>query len=210
MTRCHAYKAEWARYETNPGDSRVPPRKDLRLEALVDIMDGRIRIHAHSYRADEILMLMRVAERFDFKIDVFTHVLEGYRVADEMAAHGAAGSTFSDWWQYKREAFDAIPHNAAIMNEHGVLTGLNSDIPSLQNFMHMEIPKPVKYGGASKLDALRMLTLNPARMMYLASDDTTELTVVPMVTISQGTTSVKFDLVVQDDPEIDGTNHFLL
>jgi len=167
FTAAQAYKAEWDRYNANPRRFRVPPRRDLRLEALVAIMEGRIRIHAHSYRSDEILMLMRVAERFGFKIDVFTHVLEGYRVASEMAAHGAAGSTFSDWWQYKREAFDAIPHNAAIMHQHGVLTSLNSDIPWLQSFMHLEIPKPVKYGGVSRLEALQMLTLNPARMMYL-------------------------------------------
>ncbi len=167
FTAARAYKAEWERYDSNPRDFRVPPRRDLRLEALVDIMDGRIRIHAHSYRSDEILMLMRVAERFGFKIDVFTHVLEGYRVATEMAQHGAAGSTFTDWWQYKREAYDAIPHNAAIMQQHGVLTGINSDIPWLQSFMHLEIPKSVKYGGVSQLDALRMLTLNPARMMYI-------------------------------------------
>ena len=167
FTAAQAYRDEWARYERNRRAFRVPPRRDLRLEALVDIMESRIRIHAHSYRSDEILMLMRVAERFGFRIDVFTHVLEGYRVADEMAAHGAAGSTFSDNWQYKREAFDAIPHNAAIMHEHGVLTSLNSDIPSRQPFMHLEIARPVKYGGVSQLDALRMLTLNPARMMYI-------------------------------------------
>jgi imidazolonepropionase-like amidohydrolase len=167
FTAAQEYKAEWDRYRANPRRYRVPPRRDLRLEALVDIMEGRIRIHAHSYRSDEILMLMRVAERFGFRIDVFTHVLEGYRVANEMATHGAAGSTFSDWWQYKREAFDAIPFNAAIMHDHGILTSLNSDIPWLQSFMHLEIAKPVKYGGVSKLEALRMLTLNPARMMYI-------------------------------------------
>ena len=128
-------------------------------------MTGRIRVHAHSYRSDEILMLMRVAERFNFKIDVFTHVLEGYKVASEMAAHGAAGSTFSDWWQYKLEAYDAIPHNAAVMHEHGVLTGINSDISSYQPFMIHQMAKPVRYGGVSKEDALRMLTLNPAKMM---------------------------------------------
>ena len=167
FTAARAYGAEWNRFRENPGAFPVPPRRDLRLEALVDIMEGRIRIHAHSYRADEILMLIRVAERFGFRIDVFTHVMEGYRVATEMAEHGAAGSTFSDWWQYKLEAYESIPHNAAIMHQHGVLTAINSDIPSLQPFMHREIVKPVKYGGVSELEALQMLTLNPARMMYL-------------------------------------------
>ncbi len=167
FTAAQAYRAEWDRFRENPGAFPAPPRRDLRLEALVDIMEGRIRIHAHSYRADEILMLIRVAERFGFRIDVFTHVMEGYRVATEMAEHGAAGSTFSDWWQYKLEAYESIPHNAAIMHQHGVLTAINSDIPSLQPFMHREIVKPVKYGGVSELEALQMLTLFPARMMYL-------------------------------------------
>ena len=167
FTAAQAYRAEWNSFRADPGAFPVPPRRDLRLEALVDIMEGRIRIHAHSYRADEILMLIRLAERFGFRIDVFTHVMEGYRVATEMAEHGAAGSTFSDWWQYKLEAFESIPHNAAIMHQHGVLTAINSDIPSLQPFMHREIVKPVKYGGVSELEALQMLTLFPARMMYL-------------------------------------------
>jgi imidazolonepropionase-like amidohydrolase len=167
FTAAQAYRAEWNGFRENPAAFPVPPRRDLRLEALVDIMEGRIRIHAHSYRADEILMLIRLAERFGFRIDVFTHVMEGYRVATEMAAHGAGGSTFSDWWQYKLEAYESIPHNAAIMHQHGVLTAINSDIPSLQPFMHREIVKPVKYGGVSELEALQMLTLNPARMMYL-------------------------------------------
>jgi len=165
FTAARQYQAEWQRYEDDPGDFRVPPRRDLRLEAIVDILDGNIKVHAHSYRSDEILMLMRVAERHGFRIDAFTHVLEGYRVADEMAEHGAAGSTFTDWWQYKLEANDAIPYNAALMQEAGVLTGINSDIPWLQSFMHLEIAKPIKYGGVSRLDALRMLTLNPATML---------------------------------------------
>jgi imidazolonepropionase-like amidohydrolase len=165
FTAAQRYAAEWERYRENPRDFRVPPRRDLRLEALVDILQGRIKIHAHSYRSDEILMLMRIAERFGFKIDAFTHVLEGYRVAAEMAEHGAAGSTFSDWWQYKLEAYDAVPHNAALMHEAGVLTSINSDIPWLQSFMHLEIAKPMKYGGVSRLTALQMLTLNPATIL---------------------------------------------
>jgi imidazolonepropionase-like amidohydrolase len=168
FTAARQYADEWGRYRENPRAFRVPPRRDLRLEALVDIMEGRIRVHAHSYRSDEIVMLMRVAERFGFKIDVFTHVLEGYKVADEMAAHGAGGSTFSDWWGYKLEAYDAIPYNAAIMREHGVLTTLNSDIPWLQSFMVYEFNKPVKYGGVSREEALRMLTRYPAEQLLIA------------------------------------------
>ena len=162
-----AYRQAWDDYRANPAAHRIPPRRDLRLEALVDIMEGRIRVHAHSYRSDEIVMLIRVAERFGFKIDVFTHVLEGYKVADEMAAHGAGGSTFSDWWQYKLEAYDAIPYNATIMREHGVVTSLNSDIPWLQSFLREEMSKPVKYGAVSPEDALRMLTLYPAMQLRI-------------------------------------------
>lgn len=168
FTAAQDYKRAWDEYRRNPRGHRVPPRRDLRLEALVDIMEGRIRVHAHSYRSDEIVMLMRVAERFGFKIDVFTHVLEGYKVAEEMARHGAGGSTFSDWWMYKLEAYDAIPYNAAVMHRHGVLTSLNSDIPWLQSFMVYEMNKPVKYGGVSREEALRMLTRYPAEQLLIA------------------------------------------
>ncbi|MBI4540097.1 MAG: amidohydrolase family protein [Gemmatimonadetes bacterium] len=167
FSAAQAYQKAWDDYRANPKKYRVPPRRDLRLEALAEILEGRIRVHAHSYRSDEIVMLMRVAERFGFRIDAFTHVLEGYKVASELKAHGAGASTFSDWWMYKLEAYDAIPYNAAIMHEHGVLTSLNSDIPWLQSFMVYEINKPVKYGGVSKEDALRMLTLYPARQLRI-------------------------------------------
>jgi imidazolonepropionase-like amidohydrolase len=165
FTAAQEYRAMWQAWEADPSSFRTPPRRDLRLEALVAIMEDRILVHAHSYTNDEILMLMRVAERFGFRIDTFTHVLEGYRVADELRAHGAGASTFSDWWQYKLEAYDAIPHNASLMNERGVVTALNSDITWLQTFMKWEMAKPVQYGSASKDDALRMLTLNPAKLV---------------------------------------------
>jgi len=167
FTAAREYQGAWGAYRQNPENFRVPPRRDLRLETLADVLEGRIEVHAHSYRADEILALMRVAERFGFKIDVMTHVMEGFRVAGEMVEHGAGGSTFSDWWHYKLEAYDAIPHNAAIMHKQGVLTALNSDISWLQAFMIHEFPKAVKWGGVSKEDALRMLTIYPARMMHL-------------------------------------------
>jgi len=167
FTAAREYKAEWEAYRRNPERFRVPPRRDLRLETLVEVLDRKVEVHAHSYRADEILALMRVAERFGFKINVQTHVLEGFRVASEMAQHGAGGSTFSDWWHYKLEAYDAIPHNAAIMHRKGVLTAINSDISWLQAFMIHEFPKAVKWGGVSKEDALRMLTAYPARMMHI-------------------------------------------
>jgi imidazolonepropionase-like amidohydrolase len=167
FTAAREYKAEWEAYRRKPERFRVPPRRDLRLETLVDVLDRRVEVHAHSYRADEILALMRVAEQFGFKINVQTHVLEGFKVAREMAEHGAGGSTFTDWWHYKLEAYDAIPHNAAIMHRQGVLTAINSDISWLQAFMIYEFPKAVKWGGVSKEDALRMLTAYPARMMHI-------------------------------------------
>jgi imidazolonepropionase-like amidohydrolase len=169
FTAAEAYRDAWRAYEANPRAFAAPPRRDLRLQALVDIMENRIRIHAHSYRSDEILMLMRVAERFGFKIDNFTHILEGYRIADELREHGAGASTFSDWWQFKLEAYDAIPYNPAILAERGVLTAINSDISWLQTYMNWEIPKPVQYGGVSREEALRMLTINPAIMIGIES-----------------------------------------
>lgn len=167
FTAAQQYEEKWDRYRDDPGDFRIPPRRDFRLEALADVLESRMRVTVHSYRSDEIVMFMRIAERFGFKVEVFTHVMEGYKVADEMAAHGAAGSTFSDWWHYKLEAHDAIPHNAAIMEDHGVLTAINSDLPSLQPFLMYEFVKAMKYGGVPKENALRMLTINPARQLAI-------------------------------------------
>jgi len=167
FTAALEYKQAWDDYNRNRRAYPVPPRRDLRLETLVGVLEGRILVRCHSYRSDEIVMLMRVAERFGFRIDNFTHVLEGYKVADELAAHGASGGTFSDWWAYKLEAYDAIPHNAAILHEHGVLTTVNSDGPAIQPFMVYEFNKPVKYGGVSREDALRMLTLYAAQSLHI-------------------------------------------
>lgn len=167
FTAAQDYRKAWQDYARDPGAHPVPPRRDLRLEALVDILDGRLRVIAHSYRSDEIVMLMDVAERFGFRIDLFTHVLEGYKVADEIREHGAGASTFSDWWQYKLEAYDAIPYAPAIMHQKGVLTSLNSDIPWLQGTMVMELNKPVKYGGVSREESLRMLTAYAAKQIHL-------------------------------------------
>lgn len=167
FTAAQEYRRAWQDYRRNPSAHRVPPRRDLRLEALVDIMEGRIKVIAHAYRSDEIVMLMGIADRFGFKIDLFTHVLEGYKVADEIRAHGAGASTFSDWWQYKLEAYDAIPYNAAMMHRAGILTSLNSDSPWLQATMLLELNKPVKYGGVPREEALRMLTAYAAKQIHL-------------------------------------------
>ena len=122
FTEARAYQKEWQAYEAakaSGATGSVPPRRDLELEPLVEIMEGTRLVHAHCYRADEILQLLRVAEEFDFRIATLQHVLEGYKVAKEIAEHGAGASTFSDWWAYKMEAYDAIPHNAALMTEKG-------------------------------------------------------------------------------------------
>ncbi len=163
-----AYKQEWDEYEKQAKavaagkDKPVAPRKDLQMEELKAILEGKVFVHAHCYRADEILMLIRVADEFGFKIRTFQHVLEGYKVASEIAKHGAGGSTFSDWWAYKMEAFDAIPYNAAIMAAHGVNVSLNSDSNELARRLYWEAAKAVKYGGVSEDEALKMITINPA------------------------------------------------
>jgi len=140
----------------------IPPRTDLRLEPLVEVLEGKRYVHAHSYRADEIVMLLRVAKEFGFKVRTFQHVLEGYKVADEIAASGAGASTFSDWWGYKMEAYDAIPYNAALMTRRGVLVSINSDSGQEAAHLNQEAAKTIKYGGLSEDEALKLITLNPA------------------------------------------------
>ena len=158
------YQTEWDEYEAarSRGTDVLAPRRDLRLEALSDIMAGKILVHAHSYRADEILMLLRVAEDFGFRIASLQHVLEGYKVADEIATHGAGASTFTDFWGYKMEAWDAIPYNMSIMYERGVTVSVNSDSDERVRRMYVEAAKAVKYGGVPEQEALKMITLNAA------------------------------------------------
>ncbi|HYW46327.1 MAG TPA: amidohydrolase [Bryobacteraceae bacterium] len=162
-----AYKEEWDAYNARVarGEHLIPPRKDLKLEPLKEVLEGKRYVHAHSYRADEILMLIRVADDYGFKIRTFQHVLEGYKVAKEIAAHGAGASTFSDWWSYKVEAFDAIPYNAALMAKKGIVVSLNSDDAELMRHLNSEAGKAMKYGGVSENDALAMVTLNPAKQL---------------------------------------------
>jgi imidazolonepropionase-like amidohydrolase len=147
------------------GANPVPPRKDLQLEAIAEILEGKRQIHCHSYRKDEILEMIRVAEEFGVKIATFQHVLEGYKVADEMARHGAGGSGFSDWWAYKVEVYDAIPYNGALMRERGVLVSFNSDSDELARRLNGEAAKAVRYGGVPPADALAFVTINPARQL---------------------------------------------
>src|SRR5690606_18419841 len=164
FTRAKEYMEEWDRYERESRRNRnlVPPRKDLRLETLADILRGEIRVHAHSYRADEILMLIDVAEEFGFTIATFQHVLEGYKVADEIARHGAGASTFADNWAYKIEAYDAIPYNMALMTQRGVRVSINSDSGERIRRLYQEAAKAMKYGGVTEEQALAMITINPA------------------------------------------------
>jgi len=171
FTRAKAYQREWQEYERRrkAGEDLLQPRRDLQLEPLVEILEGKRLVHAHCYRADEILMLIRVAEEMGFKIATFQHVLEGYKVADEMAAHGAGASTFSDWWAYKVEAEDAIPYNATIMHKRGVLVSVNSDSAEHARRLNTEAAKSIHWGGLTDDEALAFVTINPAKQLRVDS-----------------------------------------
>lgn len=147
--------------------SGKPYRKDLELEVLAEILNKERFISCHSYVQSEINMLMKVAEQFNFNINTFTHILEGYKVADKMVEHGVGGSTFSDWWAYKYEVNDAIPYNAAIMHNAGVVVAINSDDGEMSRRLNQEAAKSVKYGGISEEDAWKFVTLNPAKLLHL-------------------------------------------
>ena len=147
--------------------SGKPYRKDTEMEVLAEIINKERFISCHSYVQSEINMLMKVADKFNFNINTFTHILEGYKVADKMAAHGVGGSTFSDWWAYKYEVNDAIPYNAAIMHNAGVTVAINSDDAEMSRRLNQEAAKSVKYGGISEEDAFKFVTLNPAKLLHL-------------------------------------------
>jgi len=169
FTDAKAYRQEWNDYNAKvaKGEVAIPPRRDLKLEPLVEVLEGKRLVHAHCYRQDEILMLLRVADEFNFKIRTLQHVLEGYKVAKEIAAHGAGASTFSDWWDYKMEAADAIPYNAAIMMKKGILVSLNSDSAELMRHLNDEAAKTMKYGGLTETEALSTITINPAKQLMI-------------------------------------------
>lgn len=157
--------AEYERALSMNDQTKLPVRKDLQLDALVEILRSKRNIHCHSYVQSEILMLMRLAESFGFRVHTFTHILEGYKVAREMAQHGAGGSSFADWWAYKFEVFDAIPESPAIMHEQGVTVSINSDDAEMARRLNQEAAKSVKYGGVSEEDALKFVTINAAKQM---------------------------------------------
>ncbi|MCC9166244.1 amidohydrolase family protein [Pontibacter harenae] len=168
--RAKEYEQSWNSYNklSKKQKANTPvPRRDLELDALVEILNNKRFITCHSYVQSEINMMMKVADEMGFKINTFTHILEGYKVADKMAKHGAGGSTFGDWWAYKMEVKDAIPYNAGIMNSLGVVTAINSDDAEMARRLNQEAAKSVKYAGMSEEDALKMVTLNPAKLLHL-------------------------------------------
>ncbi len=154
-------------YERSKKDANF--RRDLELDALVEIMNKKRFITCHSYVQSEITAMMRVAENFGFTVNTFTHILEGYKVADKMKVHGAAASTFSDWWNYKLEVVDAIPQNPALMQRAGVNVAINSDDAEMARRLNQEAAKSIKYAGMSEEDAFKMVTLNPAKMLHVDS-----------------------------------------
>ncbi len=168
--RARDYEAEWQAYEGMTDAERataVPPRRDLQLDALVEILNSERMVHSHSYRQDEIIMLIRVAEEMGFTVRTFQHVLEGYKASLEIAEHGATASTFSDWYDYKAEVWEATPYNGAIMHDDGVVVSFNSDSGELARHMNHEAAKAVKWGGLDEQSALAFVTSNPARQLML-------------------------------------------
>jgi len=171
FTRAKDYGEKWKLAEANNKKKGATPmvvRRDLELDALVEIMNRKRFITCHSYVQSEITATMRVAEKFGFRVNTFTHILEGYKVADKMKAHGANASTFSDWWIYKMEVVDAMPYNAGLMAKVGLNVAINSDDAEMARRLNQEAAKSVKYTGMSEEDALKMVTLNPAKMLHVA------------------------------------------
>ena len=168
FTRAKDYQKEWKGYNDAKDKKGLSvPRRDLELEALVEILEKKRFITCHSYVQSEINMAMEVANRMGYTVNTFTHILEGYKVADKMLKHGSFVSTFSDWWAYKMEVEDAIPYNAAIMQKVGLTVAINSDDAEMARRLNQEAGKIVKYGGVTEEEALKMVTLNPAKMLHV-------------------------------------------
>jgi imidazolonepropionase-like amidohydrolase len=167
FTEAKIYQKQWKDYGDRAarGEAGIPPRRNLKLETLVEVLEGKRYLHCHSYRSDEMLMLMKLSDEFGFKIRTFQHAPEAYKVAKEIAARRIGVSTFSDWWAYKMEAIDAIPYNAAICTRKGVVTSVNSDSDELQRHLNYEAAKSVRYGGLSEEEALALVTINPAKQL---------------------------------------------
>ena len=161
------YQSTWDNFKKNGRNATQVPRHDLRLEALNDIIAGDIWVHSHGYRSDELLRLLAVAEDYGFRIACLQHVLEGYRILPEMLRHGVSGSTFADFWAYKVEAYQAIPHNATMMMRAGIVSSINSDSADVIRRLNTEAAKSMRFGGLSSNEALRLITINPAIQLGL-------------------------------------------
>jgi imidazolonepropionase-like amidohydrolase len=165
FTRAREYERDWQAFRA--GGTALPPRRDLRLEAAQEMLRGERLIHIHSYRQDEVLAFIRLAQELRLTVATFQHILEGYKVATEIAALGAGSSCFSDWWAYKHEVVDAIPFAGALMREAGIVVSFNSDTKELARHMNTEAAKAVKYGGVPPAEALKFVTLNPAKQLRI-------------------------------------------
>jgi len=168
--RAREYDKEWKawhRLSASQKKEAKMPHKDLDLECVLEILKDQREITCHSYRQSEINMLIQVADSMNFTLNTFTHILEGYKVAEKMKAHGAGASTFSDWWAYKYEVNDAIPHNGALLNEMGIVTAFNSDDAEMARRLNQEAAKAMKYGNVSEEDAWKFVTLNPAKLLHI-------------------------------------------
>lgn len=168
--RAKEYAKTWAAYNGLTAKQKataVVPRRDIELDALAEILAAKRFITCHSYVQSEINMLLHVADSLGFKVNTFTHILEGYKVADKMAKHGAGGSSFADWWAYKMEVHDAIPYNAALMHRQGVTVSINSDDAEMARRLNQEAAKTVEYGGLTEEEAWKLVTLNPAKLLHL-------------------------------------------
>ena len=164
------YEKRWTVYNELPKKKKQEanlPRRDLQSETVLEILNSQRFVTCHSYVQSEINMLIHVADSMKFRLNTFTHILEGYKVADKMKAHGAGGSTFSDWWAYKFEVNDAIPQNASLLNQMGIVTAINSDDAEMGRRLNQEAAKGIKYGGMTEVEALKMVTLNPAILLHV-------------------------------------------
>lgn len=170
FTRAKEYMAQWNAWKALPQKERekvAPPRRDLELDALAEILFGTRFITCHSYVQSEINMLMHVSDSMGFHVNTFTHILEGYKVADKMKQHGVGASSFADWWAYKYEVKDAIPYNPAILTRMGIVTAINSDDAEMARRLNQEAAKSIKYGGLSPVQAMQLVTMNPAKLLHL-------------------------------------------
>ena len=165
LVQAQDYMREWDAYQAKVKDGdkdATPPKRDLKLEALADVLRGKLFVQIHCYRADEMLTEIAMAKEFGYKLRAFHHALEAYKVADQLAAAGVGIATFSDWWGFKQEAWDAIPWNAVMAMRKGVRVAIKSDSEDFARRLNQEAGKTIHYGGATEEEALRMITLNAA------------------------------------------------